>query len=418
MGENKAGTTKTEEIAYNQSDETTDPSELLGADEVDNSDMGALFPDMEKELTEDDLKGEDISEESEEAASGEGAEDKGPESEEEKPAESEEEASGKKEEDTATSQPRDEKGRFTKKQEEEAESETEPEETKEKGKPPEGYVPHQALKEEREIRQNLQRELRALRDEITDLKQSRFAGQPTGEEGQEAKESDVPEEFKEFKPLSEEEFEELLEDDPAEALKYQRKEDRYNKWQTEKARQEQTYKERAKEEKRIIDEAFEEMANEVPGLFDEDKGVSKKLSEFAGEKGLEQHFLAALTDPETLILPPGMNQPLLLGKGASQVVKFIHQMHEGFSEVDEKALTDKITAELTPKIEARMKKELLEKFKRNQSGEDEYKSLDEIPASDESGADGKVFGNRMLSEAELARLTPEQQEKYLRGETE
>jgi len=139
-------------------------------------------------------------------------------------------------EKTATDQPKDG---------EKTDSEEKP---KDGEKPPAGMVPIAALHEERGKRQSLQSEIQTLRSQLA----ARKAGLPENGE-----ESVLP---KDFKVLSDDEFTELAEDDPAAAVIYQRHLTKHVEQKTARESQERY-------EQEAINRTFDEMGKIVPGLF-------------------------------------------------------------------------------------------------------------------------------------------------------
>jgi hypothetical protein len=126
-------------------------------------------------------------------------------------AEGEKEKPGS-EEEAAAAQPEGEKEPTAKeKAEEEPKKEAEPEKKEEEGKPPAGYVEIGALKEARgqmkEQREEHSREIQTLRQEMASLKKA-----------QEEEEQPDTSQWKDFKVLSDKDFQDLADTNPIDAI--------------------------------------------------------------------------------------------------------------------------------------------------------------------------------------------------------
>lgn len=177
-------------------------------------------------------------------------------------------------------------------------------------KPPTGHVPHAALYEERLHRQELAREVDYLHGELNALKA-----------GQKADDLDA------FKVLTDEEFDELAEDDPVEAVKYQRalrkhEEEQYSKEVKRQTDQEQYYRDQT-----VISQSIERMEKAVFGIHEDGNPINQELTQFAIDSGFDPDYLQAMTSPGTLILPPGAKNAVLLGDGAAGLVDLIHKFY-------------------------------------------------------------------------------------------
>jgi hypothetical protein len=154
----------------------------------------------------------------------------------------------------------------------------------------------------------LVRELHNLRRELANIK-----GKDEGTEG--------------FKVLSDKEFDELAEEDPAEALKYQHglrkhERDQHSKEAKQRATQQQYYQDRV-----MIRQSIDRMEKTVPGLHEEGNPINDQLTQFAIDNGFDPRYLQAMTTPGTLILPPGAKNAVLLGDGAASLVEMIYKLH-------------------------------------------------------------------------------------------
>ena len=134
-------------------------------------------------------------------------------------------------------------------------------------------------------------------------------------------EDETPDEFADFEELTEDELDALIDDDPQEALRYQRKLDKYKKAKATKDRA-------ALSEIADINLAVDEIEAMVPGIWEQDSDINKSLTQFAVDNGFDINDLAVLTNPSTKIVPPGGKRPVVLGKGAASVIKMIHNLYK------------------------------------------------------------------------------------------
>jgi len=139
-----------------------------------------------------------------------------------------------------------------------------------------------------------------------------------------------------FKVLSDEEFDELAEEDPVEAVKYERALNKHLGEQKAKkaegeARQRQHYQDTL-----VVNQSFERMEKAVPGIHEEGNPINQELSQFAIDNGFDANYLQAMTAPGTLILPPGAKRAVLLGNGAAGLVEMIAKLR-GASEASDPA---------------------------------------------------------------------------------
>lgn len=253
-----------------------------------------------------------------------------------------------------------------------------------------------ALHEERMRRKELAGELEKLKAEIADIK----AGKKPAEEGEEG-------ESQEFKVLSDEEYETLVDEDPVEAMKYMNRLRRHERDQVEKGKKDT-------ETDDVIMRAGARMATSVPGLFDEDKKVATDLVAFCKDNGLSQDALAVISDPGTRIQlrddKGRFKSSVPLGEAAAEFTEFVYKLRSTAGSVTKDSVKAEVKAELekeyAEKHEA-FKKEIIEKFKTNPSTA--YRDLGDVPGSADSAHSG------MLSESQMARMSKEEQRKYLGG---
>lgn len=209
-----------------------------------------------------------------------------------------------------------------------------------------------------------------------------------------------------FKRLSKEELDELIEDDPDEAREYIKRERDEDKREEALKLREEELAERDRRDQEAVDDALDMMVEKIPGIFDDKQTVARDLTQFAVNLGVEADVLDALTDPSTLFLPPNGKDVAPLGKAAAQVVTMIHKLYESSKSTD----PAKIRAELREEITAEVTKDFLAKLKKDPKAF--YKDISQVPG--ESKTPAKAGG--LLSEAEMAKMTPEEEEAYLMGE--
>lgn len=345
-------TTITEDL-NNHVEEPEAPEENQTTDGPELQEFPPLFED-EEEHSEEELIGEP-----EEAPEGEEeAVTPPPEGEEEEPPEKDAEE-GKPEEE---GEPKDDK-------------------------PPAGYVPLAALHEERGKRQFLAQEIETLKQELQFLKESPPKDQKPEEE---------------FRVLSDQEFQELLEDDPAEAILYDRRLRVYEAEQARKLEQERI-------EKEIVDRSAKAMLEVVPDLYDPNSTTNQELSKFAVEQGFNEDYLPVLTDPRTKIIPPGADEPVLLGDVAVSQVKMLYNLYQKAKSSDRAAIEKEVTDRVTKEVTDRVTKEIMAKFKASPA--QEYQSLASVPGNGDEPFDI----TRNLTPAQVDKLTPAQRRVYLGG---
>lgn len=281
---------------------------------------------------------------------------------------------------------------------------------KEKGdeKPPKGYVKIEALHEARDINKH-------LKNENARLKVQQYEAQDQAKVEPLVTEKEIKE-FENFKPMSEEEFEDKFEDDSKAGLKYLQKLGQFHDFQRRQAdtklateRQERELSAAADELEKIYATTEVLMEDVLPGIFD-DETVKSELTKFAEDIGFTED-LFYLTNPETRIILPGESKPLVLGEQAADILKVLVTARTKFNEnAATKIDNDKLEAKIEKKLRKEIEKELLAKFKKS-GDDDSYKSIDDIPTSENENE----FRNQVLSEAELNKLTPAQQDAYLSG---
>lgn len=245
--------------------------------------------------------------------------------------------------------------------------------------PPEGYVEIQALKETREnlkkvkdAADQLKAENEALAIQLKEALSGQGQSQQTG-----------------FKELSADELEMLKEEDP----------DEYNEYRFQLIEHRETQKRVAEAERISLREVHE--AASVVNELTSDRAVVDELINHGTASGFTAGDLAALSQPQTKIVT-GDGKTRYLGKAA---VAFIRQL-DATRRVDKATVEADVEARLRPILVEQITKELLTKFKNNDGqttlvgqGDKEFKK--QLPAR--------------LTEAQFAKLSPKEQEEWLKG---
>ena len=269
-------------------------------------------------------------------------------------------------------------------------------------KPPEGFVPIQALHEARGKTKTVEEQLQIAQTMINDLTEKLSSGPVVPQAGAEAQ-GEVARfqaKYPDFKVLTDEEYDDLAGEDVAAAQRYLKRANDYEKAVTK----DESQKERAKSISEMfaktaaitVTAAKQQMAALVPGLYD-NNDVADKLEAFAVDNGLDKDYLLVLTDPATQIMPPGSKRPYLMGRGAVGLVKLIHNLST-------KAASG--NGDLEKQITERITKELIEKFK-SPTG---FQNIGEAPASATVVDDNKEY-----TPEEIERLDETTRIKYLGG---
>lgn len=257
-------------------------------------------------------------------------------------------------------------------------------------KPPKGFVPHEALHQERAAHRAAKDEIGLLRQENEALKAQVEAGPSKSDE------------FKDFKVLSQEEFDDLVEEDPQEAIKYQAKAARYEAVKRAESTTKAQKQAQHAQFSRIVDETANAIEEAVPGIYDEKSTVSKELGDFAIKHGFDPNFAGALTDPRTMILTPGANAPVPLGAGALGVVLMVKNLRGQIRAQDPEA----IRKEIEEQVRAKATAEALDKIK----------DPNAPPNIGSAPAAGEDLGRTApKDEASWEKLSPDEEDKYLGG---
>ncbi|MCK9431593.1 MAG: hypothetical protein M0R00_01380 [Candidatus Omnitrophica bacterium] len=254
-------------------------------------------------------------------------------------------------------------------------------------KPPPGFVPKGALHEEREKRKELQATIDDLRKQLE--------GKPEEQDKSIAKTLGLPEDFK---ILTDEEEDALMEEDLFAYQKYQRNLRKYERGTFESSKKEQVAAEINRRATTLIEGAVRRMEASVPGIHEPESEINKSLTEFALSNGFDNEYLNVMTDPKTLILPAGAKQPVYLGDGAASLVELINNTFNSKATIEAK-----LTKEITEKVTA----ELMKKFK---SPGQTHKSLGDAPGSMSIDVTGGKY-----TEKDFAKMSEDEQRIALGG---
>jgi hypothetical protein len=247
-------------------------------------------------------------------------------------------------------------------------------------KPPKGFVPTAALHEVRG-------ENKFLKQQIAELTAALKTPAQVQEASQEIHQEDT------FQVLSDEEFQELADESPKDALMYMKQLQQHTEFQ----RQSEIQTQRTQQ---LYDAVSRDMEEAVPGLFDTASQASDDLREFAQGIGFTDE-LFYLTNPSTQIILPGQSEPILLGAQAAKILRVIATMKNAQpTKVDVEAIKESVRKDLEKSIIGKVKQ-----------GTD-FKSLAAVPTSEESRPE---FSDKVLSEAQFMKLSTKEQELYLAG---
>lgn len=131
--------------------------------------------------------------------------------------------------------------------------------------------------------------------------------------------------FDGFKELNEQEYEDLLDEDPDEATRYLHRLNRYKDWRSNK---EQRFNTKQNMAWGIVGEAVQEMEELVPGISSGKSEAGDALAKFCIEHGCDPTFLNWITSPNSRLIPSGSKKAILLGKGASSLVRMLKNIYD------------------------------------------------------------------------------------------
>ncbi|MCP4668842.1 MAG: hypothetical protein GY849_21095 [Deltaproteobacteria bacterium] len=250
----------------------------------------------------------------------------------------------------------------------------------------------------------------ALHQERTALKQLRTQNQLLSAENEKLKTPKAdPEEgdkFKDFKVLSDDDYDELLYEDPDEASRYLY---RYNQYQAHlKATEERQLNQHKGQaaERELVNNGIRALEDVMPGITRGKNEMAGKVADFAVNQGVNPEMVTILTDPRTKFMTAN-GDTYVMSDGAAQLVSLLKNTFESISSAPTK---ESIEAELRPIIEAEVQKTFIEKLKKDPSGG--FRSLDQVPGS--GNKDTKVHGGT-ITEADYAKMSDAEQAALLGG---
>lgn len=253
--------------------------------------------------------------------------------------------------------------------------------------------------------EGIRRELTAERAEKRTLAQQLETAQRTITEleaairAPEAPTVDPLAKFKEFKELSDDEYTDLVHSDYAEAQLYVKNLADYREAKRAVAEQgrQRTLAVDAMNRNiaTIVNTSREEIAREVPGLYDEGSEINAKLIDFAQRKGMDVELLVALTDPASVLTEREAKAGKYLGKGAVSTIRFLKNAYEAEQQIEAR-LREQIT------------NEVMEKFKINAGV---HVSLGDHPAATTTPEDT----GQLITEEQLRGMSEAERAKYLGG---
>jgi len=274
--------------------------------------------------------------------------------------------------------------------------------------PPKGFVPIQALHESRENE-------RSLKDHIASLERNLELLQAAPEKKVGTEKSEEPEMFKEFKVLSDAEWKELVAEDVEEALIYSRKLDEYNRYQSNKQREKQLEVAEMQRIESVIKDSVRLIADKVPGIYEDDGEVQKKLYDFGVDNGFDGQFLTVMSNPATRIIPVGQDgkptgKEYPLGKGAASLVSMINKFHETISSNDPDKIRSEIEKDVETRLRSELSKELMAKIKNNEDV-GSFRSISDAPG----GSNEEPHMKKHYSEKDFFNMSEEEKRRALGG---
>jgi hypothetical protein len=268
--------------------------------------------------------------------------------------------------------------------------------------PPKGYVAIQTMHEARANVDSAKRQLETANQTIELLQSQQKA----------PKEKD---EFSDFEILSDNDWEELVKDDVEEALIYKNRLDKFNTHQRTKQKEKEIQLQRHQQIETAISNSVDKIATNVPGIFDEGNEIQKKLFDFGVENGFDGNYLEVMTNPATRITPidkdgKPVDTSYPLGGGAVSLVTMIHKLNESIKGADPEKLRTEISEKLEIDLREKITQEILEKFKTETTGQS-FRSISDISG----GSNDELGEKKFYTEADMARMSPEEKERVLTG---
>lgn len=255
---------------------------------------------------------------------------------------------------------------------------------------PKGFVPLAAVHEARGEIKYLKEQLATMQTQVSNL------------QAKPAEEAAVEDDFE---VLTDDQFEDLADDNPAAAAIYLRKLSVYESKQREAADQVKMQDEFEREYDSILDMSIAEIEKAVPGIYDDNSTVKTELMDFADGLGFTED-LYYLTNPSTKIILPGESEPLLLGEQAASILAMLANAKQKTAPPDNSALEEKLRTEITA--------ELMKKFKTQDTNE--FRGLSQVPKTDSETPEPSSFAGKVLTTEQLSKLTDAEYEAYLAGD--
>lgn len=268
-------------------------------------------------------------------------------------------------------------------------------------KPPKGFVPHAALSEERTKRKEAQQRVEQLEQELAARKLPHEQRQ-TPEAPKDA--SDAARQFAEQNP----QYAALVFEDSRDGQLLRNKLDTYGEEDAivlaKTLHVERELAEQKRRESGSADAAFlSTCVHEMDAMFE--GGLSGQqakdlLGYLQNEAGLTPDTITLLTSPNTIVIDPRTGQKSYLGGRALEVVGLFKDAQTLAAASSPERIRESIEAEVTKKV--------MQKINGEQTA---FRELGDAP-----GHGDAPVGNIPATEDEFARLSPEQQERLLRGE--
>ena len=207
-----------------------------------------------------------------------------------------------------------------------------------------------------------------------------------------------------FKPLSGEEFEKLVVENPKAAMAYlarERKADERKREDFEDEKMLQT----------AVNEAMAYVITSMPDIVRENKNIMVDVARSALNNGADPEMLSLLADPRTKVIPYGRKKPIYLGKNAASFIRYIADSERK----KEGKLSDEMKKTLESELRKEITKEILEKMGLKSSGEVQSASMQFKSLRDAPGNAGNADGEIVVTKEIFKRMSPEEQKHYLGG---
>ena len=268
-------------------------------------------------------------------------------------------------------------------------------------KPPKGFVPHAALSEERTKRKEAQQRVEQLEQELA----ARKATHEQREMPEAPKDaSEAARRFAEQNP----QYAALVFEDSRDGELLRDKLDTYGEEDAivlaKTLYVERELAEQKRRESGSADAAFlGTCVREMDAMFEgglNGQQAKELIGYLQNEAGLTPDTITLLTSPNTIVIDPRTGRQSYLGGRALEVVGLFKDAHTLAAASSPERIRESIEAEVTKKV--------MQKINGEQAA---FRELGDVP-----GHGDAPVGNIPATEDEFARLSPEQQERLLRGE--